>query len=158
MNTLKTIFLMTLMMVLFLFVGYLIGGNSGMAIAFFFSLSMNFGTHWYSDKVVLKIKEINRETAHRLYLIVEQLAQRAGLPMPGIYLINDPTPNAFATGRDPGHSAVAAATGIVQGLNNEEFAGVLEHELAHVKHRDILIGTIAATLVGTNTFIAQMAG
>ena len=161
MNTLKTVFLMTLMMVLFLLVGYLIGGNSGMAIAFFFSLAMNFGTYWFSDKVVLamyRAKEINKETSPRLYSIVEQLAQRAGLPMPRIYLIEDNTPNAFATGRDPGHAAVAATTGIVNGLNDQELAGVLGHELAHVKHRDILIGTIAATLVGTITFIAQMAG
>ena len=161
MNTLKTVFLMTLMMVLFLFVGNLLGGKTGMTIALIFSLAMNFGAYWFSDKVVLSMyraQEVNKDTAPRLYTLVEQLAQNANLPMPRIYVINDPTPNAFATGRNPEHAAVAATSGIIRGLNNDELAGVLGHELAHVKHRDILIGTVAATLVGTITYIAEIAG
>jgi heat shock protein HtpX len=161
MNTLKMVFLMTLMMILFLAVGYLVGGNSGMLIAFVFSIAMNFGSYWFSDKVVLAMyhaKEVSKETAPKLFNVVEQLAKNAGLPMPHIYVIDDPTPNAFATGRDPYHAAIAATTGIIKILNNDELAGVLGHELAHVKHRDILIGTIVATFVGTITFIAQMAG
>ena len=160
MNTLKTVFLMTLMMVLFIFVGNLLGGRSGMTIAFMFALAMNFGSYWFSDKVVLamyKAKEVNAETAPKLYGLVEELSQRATLPMPRVYVIENPTPNAFATGRDPQHAAVAVTTGILKILNTEELAGVIGHELAHVKHRDILIGTIAATFVGTITFVAQMA-
>jgi heat shock protein HtpX len=161
MNAVKTVFLMTLMMVLFLFVGYLLGGNTGMTIALVFSLIMNFGSYWFSDKIVLKMyraKEVNRETTPKFYDMIEGLAKQANLPMPKVYLINDPTPNAFATGRNPDHAAVAATTGILQGLSNEELAGVMAHELAHVKHRDTLISTIAATLVGSISFIAQMAG
>jgi len=160
-NAVKTVFLMTLMMVLFLFVGYLLGGNTGMTIALVFSLIMNFGSYWFSDKIVLKMyraKEVNRETAPKFYDMIERLAKQANLPMPKVYLINDPTPNAFATGRNPEHAAVAATTGILQGLSNEELAGVMAHELAHVKHRDTLISTIAATLVGSISYIAQMAG
>ncbi|RPI71111.1 MAG: zinc metalloprotease HtpX [Ignavibacteriales bacterium] len=161
MNTLKTVFLMTLMMVLFLTVGYFLGGSTGMTIAFIFALILNFGSYWFSDKIVLSLyraKEVTRETAPKFYNMVEQLAQNANLPMPKVYIINDPTPNAFATGRNPKHAAVAATTGILQGLNNDELSGVMAHELAHVKNRDILTGTIAATLVGTITYIAQMAG
>lgn len=160
MNTLKTVFLMTLMMVLFIFVGDLLGGRSGMTVAFMFALAMNFGSYWFSDKVVLamyKAKEVNAESAPKLYGLVEELSQRASLPMPRVYVIENPTPNAFATGRDPQHAAVAVTTGILKILNTEELAGVIGHELAHVKHRDILIGTIAATFVGTITFVAQMA-
>jgi heat shock protein HtpX len=161
MNGIKTAFLMSLMMALFLVAGYAIGGKSGMTIAFVFSLVMNFGSYWFSDKIVLKMyraQPITREQSPKFYDMVEQLAQNANLPMPKVYIINDPTPNAFATGRNPQNAAIAATTGILQGLNNEELAGVMAHELAHVKHRDILIGTIAATLVGTISYIAQMAG
>jgi len=161
MNGLKTVFLMSAMMALFLLVGYAIGGKSGMTIAFVFSLVMNFGSYWFSDKIVLamyKAQPINREQSPKFYDMVAQLAQNANLPMPKVYIINDPTPNAFATGRNPQNAAVAATTGILQGLNNEELAGVMAHELAHVKHRDILISTIAATLVGTISYVAQMAG
>lgn len=161
MNGIKTVFLMSLMMALFLLVGYAIGGKSGMTIAFVFSLVMNFGSYWFSDKIVLKMyraQPITREQSPKFYDMVENLAQNANLPMPKVYIINDPTPNAFATGRNPQNAAVAATTGILQGLNNEELAGVMAHELAHVKHRDILISTIAATLVGTISYIAQMAG
>jgi len=161
MNTLKTVFLMTLMMVLFIFVGNLLGGRSGMTIAFMFAVAMNFGSYWFSDKVVLamyKAKEVNAESAPKLYGLVEELSQRASLPMPRVYVIDNPTPNAFATGRNAQHAAVAVTTGILQILNTEELAGVLGHELAHVKHRDILIGTVVSTFVGTITFVANMAG
>ena len=150
MNTLKTAFLMTLMMILFLFVGYLVGGQNGMTIAFFFSLAMNFGSYWFSDKVVLSMyraKQVDYNTAPELYSVVQQLTHNAGLPMPKIYLIEDETPNAFATGRNPQHAAVAATTGIINSLSREELSGVIGHELGHVKHRDILIGTIASTIV-----------
>lgn len=161
MNAVKTVFLMTLMMALFLAIGYLIGGNTGMTIALVFSLIMNFGSFWFSDKIVLamyRAKEVNRESAPKFYDMVERLARQANLPMPKVYLINDPTPNAFATGRSPKKAAVAATTGILQGLSNDELAGVMAHELAHVKHRDTLISTIAATLVGSISYIAHMAG
>lgn len=161
MNALKTVFLLTLLTVLFLFVGYAIGGQSGMTIAFVMSLMMNFGSYWFSDKIVLmmyRAKEVTREEAPKFYDMVESLSQNANLPMPRVYIIDDPTPNAFATGRNPQNAAVAATTGILRGLNNEELAGVMAHELAHVKNRDILISTIAATIVGTITYIAQMAG
>jgi len=160
-NALKTTFLMTMMIVLFLFVGNLLGGSSGMAIAFVFALVINFGSYWYSDKIVLKLyraKEVTRENSPKFFALVEQLSKNAELPMPKLYIINDPTPNAFATGRNPQHAAVAATTGILNGLDNDELSGVIAHELAHIKHRDILIGTIAATVVGTITFIAQIAG
>lgn len=161
MNMFKTFLLMLVMMGLFLVVGYLLGGKTGMTIAFIFSLVMNFGSYWFSDKIVLKMyraKEVSRETAPKFYNMIEQLTQQSNLPMPKVYIINDPTPNAFATGRNPKNSAVAATTGILQGLNDQEIAGVMAHELAHVKHRDILIGTVAATLVGTISYTAQMAG
>jgi len=161
MNSVKTVFLMTAMMALFLLVGYAIGGNSGMTIAFIFALVMNFGSYWFSDKIVLKMyraQQVTREQSPKFYNMVEQLAQNANLPMPKVYIINDPTPNAFATGRNPKNAAVAATTGILQSLNNEEMAGVMAHELAHVKNRDILVSTIAATLVGSITYIAQIAG
>ena len=128
MNGLKTAFLMSAMMALFLLVGYAIGGRSGMTIAFVFSLVMNFGSYWFSDKIVLamyKAQPITREQSPKFYDMVEQLAQNANLPMPKVYIINDPTPNAFATGRNPQNAAVAATTGILQGLNNEELAGVM---------------------------------
>lgn len=161
MNSVKTVFLMTAMMALFLLVGYALGGNSGMTIAFIFALIMNFGSYWFSDKIVLKMyraQEVTREQAPKFYNMVEQLAKNANLPMPKVYIINDPTPNAFATGRNPKNAAVAATTGILQSLTNDEMAGVMAHELAHVKNRDILVSTIAATLVGSITYIAQMAG
>jgi heat shock protein HtpX len=161
MNSLKTVFLMTLMIVLFLFVGNLLGGKTGMTIALIFSLAMNFGSYWFSDKIVLKMyraQPVTKEQQPNFYNVVERLAKSANLPMPKVYVIDDPTPNAFATGRNPQHAAVAATTGILRILNEEELSGVMAHELAHVKHRDILTGTIASTLVGTITYIAQMAG
>jgi heat shock protein HtpX len=161
MNSLKTVFLMTLMIVLFLFVGNLLGGKSGMTIALIISLAMNFGSYWFSDKIVLKMyraQPVTKEQQPKLYNTVERLSRSANLPMPKVYIIDDPTPNAFATGRNPQNAAVAATTGILRILNDDELAGVMAHELAHVKNRDILIGTIASTVVGTITYIAQMAG
>lgn len=161
MNGFKTAILMTIMMVLFLIVGNLIGGERGMMFAFVFSLIMNFGSYWFSDKIVLtmyRAQEVSQQDYPQLYDIVENLSQRADLPMPKVYIMNNPTPNAFATGRNPNHSAVAVTTGIMQILNREELEGVISHELTHVKNRDILVGTIAATLVGTITMIARMAG
>ncbi len=161
MNSLKTVFLMTLMMVLFLIVGGALGGETGLIIAFIFSLTLNFGSYWFSDKIVLKMyraKEVTREQNPRLYDTVAKLADQAQLPMPRVYIAENPTPNAFATGRNPDNGAVAVTTGILRILNQQELEGVLAHELAHIKNRDILISTIAATLVGTITFIARMAG
>lgn len=161
MNGFKTAILMTAMMVLFILVGNLIGGETGMTFAFVFSLALNFGSYWFSDKIVLKMyraQEVSEKDAPQLYNIVENLSSKAELPMPRVYIMNNPTPNAFATGRNPEHSAVAVTTGIMNILNKEELEGVVAHELSHIKNRDILVSTIAATLVGTITFIARMAG
>jgi heat shock protein HtpX len=122
---------------------------------------MNFGSYWFSDKIVLSMyraHEVTREQYPQLYDVVENLAMKAEMPMPKVYVMDNPTPNAFATGRNPQHSAVAVTTGILKMLNRDELTGVISHELSHIKNRDILIGTIAATLVGTITFIARMAG
>lgn len=161
MTGIKTFLLMTAMMVLFLIVGEVLGGQQGLIIALIFSLAINFGSYWFSDKVVLamyRAQEAPREQLPSLYRLVEKLTQNADLPMPKIYVINNQTPNAFATGRNPENAAVAVTTGILNILNEDELEGVLAHELAHVKHRDILISTIAATLVGTITFLARLAG
>lgn len=161
MNGVKTAFLMTAMMVLFLLVGSLLGGEQGLIIAFVFSLAMNFGAYWFSDKMVLamyRAREVSREEAPVLYDVVEKLSSQAELPMPKVYIMENPTPNAFATGRNPDNSAVAATTGILNILSREELEGVIAHELTHIKNRDILVSTIAATLVGTITFLARMAG
>ncbi|MCX6151845.1 MAG: zinc metalloprotease HtpX [Ignavibacteriales bacterium] len=160
MNTFRTVFLMTLMMVLLLFVGELLGGSSGMMIAFLISLVMNFGSYWFSDKIVLMMyhaKQVNESEFPKLYSTVRRLSQFAQLPMPKVYVMENPAPNAFATGRNPEHAAVAVTTGILNILSEDELSGVLAHELAHVKHRDILLGTITATLVGTITYVAHMA-
>lgn len=161
MNTLKTVFLMTLLTVLFVVVGNLLGGQTGMFIALVFAVGMNFMSYWFSDKIVLamyKAKEVDDRSAPRLYQMVSSLSSRAGLPMPRVYIIDSATPNAFATGRNPQHAAVAVTTGIVRMLNDDEMAGVIGHELAHIKNRDILIGTVAASFAGAITWIAQMAG
>jgi len=161
MNALKTVFLMTLMMMLFLLVGGLLGGRDGLMIAFIFSLVMNFFSYWFSDKIVLSMygaREVTEREAPQLYRLVRKLTQNAGLPMPKVYVIDNPNPNAFATGRNPQNAAVAVTTGILRILNDDELEGVLAHELAHVKHRDILLATIVATFVGTITFISRMAG
>lgn len=161
MNSFKTAVLMTMMMVLFILVGSALGGESGMMIAFIFSLAINFGSYWFSDKIVLtmyRANEVTRNEYPELFNIVETLAQKASLPMPKVYIMDNPSPNAFATGRNPDNAAVAVTTGLLKILNKEETAGVISHELMHIKNRDILVGTIAATLVGTITFIARLAG
>ncbi len=159
-NTLKTVFLMTLMMVLLLAVGSAIGGRSGLVIAFVFSLLMNFFAYWFSDKIVLAMygaRQVTEAEAPKLHAMVRRLATRAGIPMPKIYIIPSLTPNAFATGRNPQNAAVAVTEGILRLLDEDELEGVLGHELAHVKHRDILTATIVATMVGAITFLARMA-
>ena len=161
MNTIKTVFLMTLMMVLLMIVCSFFGGEQGIIMAFVFSLVMNFGAYWFSDKIVLmmyRAKEVNEADAPQLYSLVARVASQAQLPMPRVYIIPGETPNAFATGRNTEHAAVAVTEGITKLLSTDELEGVLAHEFAHIKHRDILTGTLVATMVGTITFVARMAG
>jgi len=158
-NTLKTTFLLAVLTVLFVLVGKAIGGQSGMLFAFGLAVVMNVGSYWFSDKIVLKMyraKEVSESEAPVLYRIVRNLATRAQIPMPRVYVIQNDAPNAFATGRNPEHAAVAATTGILQILTEEELTGVMAHELSHVTHRDILISTVAATIAGAVSFLAQM--
>ncbi|KAB0671319.1 zinc metalloprotease HtpX [Oryzomonas sagensis] len=160
MNMLKTTLLMGLLTVLLVTIGAAIGGRGGMTMAFLLAAGMNFFSYWFSDKVVLSMygaRQIEEADDPRFYGIVRRLAQRANLPMPKVYLIDSDTPNAFATGRNPEHAAVAATTGIMRILGDDELAGVMAHELAHVKNRDILISTIAATFAGAITYLAHMA-
>lgn len=160
MNIFRTTLLLTVLTVLLVLAGNALGGASGMKIAFIMALVMNFGSYWFSDKIVLKMyraQEVTRAEAPELYGMVEQLSRNAGLPMPKTYIIQNPAPNAFATGRNPSHAAVAVTTGILQLLDRNELMGVLGHELAHVKHRDILIGSIAATIAGAITMMANIA-
>jgi len=160
MNTMKTFLLMGLLTVLLVFVGNLLGGQSGMLMAFMFALAMNFGTYWFSDKIVLRMyraQEVSRADNPRLFDLVEELAGRAGLPMPRVYVIPGDQPNAFATGRNPQHAAVAVTEGIMRTLSADELRGVIGHELSHVKNRDILVGTVAATIAGAISMIANMA-
>lgn len=160
MNTLKTTFLMTLMTVLLVLLGGALGGRGGMTMALVIAGGMNFISYWFSDKIVLSMygaREISEADDPRFHAVVRRLAQRANLPMPKVYLIDSDTPNAFATGRNPEHAAVAATSGILRILSEDELAGVMAHELAHVKNRDILISTIAATFAGAITYLAHMA-
>ncbi len=160
MNVLRTTFLMALLTVVFVIVGRLLGGQSGMIMAFVFAVAMNGFSYWFSDKMVLKMygaREVSEADAPELHSIVRNLATRAHLPMPKVYMIDSPQPNAFATGRNPEHAAVAVTSGIMGILDREELSGVLGHELAHVQHRDILIGTIAATMAGAISMLAQWA-
>ncbi|MBK7256828.1 MAG: zinc metalloprotease HtpX [Ignavibacteriae bacterium] len=160
MNTTKTVFLMAVMTVLLVFAGSLIGGKGGMMIAFVMALVMNVGSYWFSDKIVLRMyggQELTQADAPELFQITRELAANGGLPMPKVYLIRGDQPNAFATGRDPDHAAIAVTEGIMRLLSRDELRGVIAHELAHVKHRDILIGTIAATMAGAISMIANMA-
>lgn len=159
-NTLRTVFLMTLVFVLFLFVGFLLGGQGGMIIAFIFALGMNFFSYWKSDKLVLKMynaEEVDQQSAPKLYNTVKELAEEADLPVPRVYIIPQKQPNAFATGRNPENSAVAVTRGIMDVLDWDELRGVLAHELAHVKNRDILTQTIVSTVVGAITMLSQFA-
>jgi heat shock protein HtpX len=160
MNTVKTVGLMVLLMGLMMFVGQWLGQEQGLVMAFVLSLLMNLGMYWFSDKIVLMsygARQISEEEAPRLYAIVRKLAQQAELPMPKVYIIPGQTPNAFATGRNPEHAAVAATEGILRALSEDELEGVLAHELAHVKHRDILTGTIVASMAGAIVFLSRMA-
>jgi heat shock protein HtpX len=160
MNTLKTMVLLVTLTVLFIFIGALLGGRSGMTIALFIALVMNFFAYWFSDKIVLRMygaREVSEAEAPELYSIVRTLSQKAGLPMPKVYIIDADQPNAFATGRNPRHGAVAVTTGIMRLLDRNELAGVISHELAHIKNRDILVSTIAATIAGAISYLAQMA-
>lgn len=158
-NTLKTAFLLVIMTVIFMTVGFLLGGQKGMTIAFIAALGMNFFSYWFSDKIVLKMygaKPITEAESPILYNSVRKLATKGNLPMPKVYIIESETPNAFATGRNPTHAAVAVTTRLMGMLTPEELEGVLAHELAHVYGRDILIGTIAATFAGAIMMLANI--
>ncbi len=159
-NTLKTFILMAALTGLFMVGGQILGGRHGMVLALVIALVMNFFAYWNSDKMALamnKAREVSEAEAPELHQIVARLAQRAGLPKPRVYIVDNPTPNAFATGRNPEHAAVAVTTGIMQVLNKEELEGVLGHELGHIKNRDILISSIAAVMAGAISYLATMA-
>src|SRR3989338_538407 len=158
-NKLKTVILLASLTALLLFVGNLIGGYNGLIIAGIFAIIMNFGSYWFSDKIVLmmyRAKEV-ADKSHPLYKTVKEVSEMAKLPMPKVYIIPTDASNAFATGRNPKHAAVAATNGILNLLNHEELKGVMAHEMAHVKNRDILISTIAGTIAGVISYIATMA-
>jgi heat shock protein HtpX len=160
MNALKTTFLMALMTVLLVLAGGAIGGRSGMTFALVMAGVMNFVSYWFSDKIVLAMysaRQVTESDYPDFYGLVRQLAVAAGMPMPKVYIIDSETPNAFATGRNPDHAAVAATTGIMRILTRDELTGVMAHELSHVRHRDILISSIAATIAGAITYLAHMA-
>ncbi len=159
-NALKTTLLLGLLTGLFIAIGGLLGGRSGMVIAFAMALVMNFVSYWFSDKIVLRMygaQPIGEAEAPIVYRIVRNLATRAGIPMPKLYLIAAPTPNAFATGRSPQHAAVAVTDGILRIMSEQELEGVLAHELSHVLNRDVLISTVAATIAGAISMLANMA-
>src|SRR3954470_1641044 len=158
MNFFRTAILLAGLTALFMGVGYLIGGSSGAMIALVVAAGMNLFTYWNSDRMVLSMygaQEVDARTAPDLYALVQELAGRAGLPMPRVYIIDNPQPNAFATGRDPEHAAVAVNTGLLNTLSREEAAGVIAHELAHIKNRDTLTMTITATIAGAISMLAQ---
>ncbi len=160
MNQVKTYILMALLTILLVWVGSLLGGRTGAIFAFIFAAVMNFSVYWFSDRIILKMyraQEVTEAETPGLHRVVRELAQRGRLPMPKVYIIQNEAPNAFATGRNPQHAAVAVTTGIMKLLNEDELKGVLAHELSHIRHRDILIGTIAATIAGAISFIATMA-
>ena len=158
MNTMRTGLLMAALMGLFLAAGYLLGREQGMLIAFVMAAGMNLFAYWNADKMVLRMhgaKQVDRQSAPEFYALVEELAQRGGLPMPKVYIMDNPQPNAFATGRNPQNAAVAATTGLLRILNKEEIAGVMAHELAHVKNRDTLVMTMTATIAGAISMLAN---
>lgn len=159
MNTVKTFTLMAALTALLMGVGYLLGRQNGLIIALVLALIMNFGSYWFSDKIVLGMygaQPVDPARAPDLYRMLERLSANAGLPVPRLYVIDQPTPNAFATGRNPEHGVVAVTTGILQILSRDELEGVVAHELAHIKNRDMLTSTIAATLAGAISSLGQM--
>lgn len=157
-NGLKTALLLGLLSGMLLLIGEIAGGANGLMLAFVIAAVMNLGSYWFSDKIVLRMYRAQEvPPSHRLYTITEGLARQAGLPMPKVYIIPDASPNAFATGRNPQHAAVAATEGLLQLLNEQELAGVIAHELAHVRNRDILIGSVAATIAAAIMMAARMA-
>jgi heat shock protein HtpX len=159
-NVLRTTILLAALTALFLVIGAALGGNQGLFIAFVFALLMNFASYWFSDKIVLSMygaREVSPNEAPDLHRLVQRLAQRAGIPMPRVYIIPSDAPNAFATGRNPQHGALAVTEGILRMLDTDELAGVLAHELGHIRNRDTLIMTVAATLAGAITMLAHMA-
>jgi heat shock protein HtpX len=159
MSTIKTAMLLAALTGLFLLIGVLIGGRTGLIVAFGFAAAMNFFAYWSSDKLALRMagaREVSVQQEPRLHAIVEELAAQAGVPKPRVYMVHNETPNAFATGRNPKHAAVAVTTGIVRLLDDRELRGVIGHELAHVKNRDILTSSIVATLAGAISMLAWM--
>ncbi len=160
MNNIKTLFLLVTLTLILIWAGGALGGRQGMTIALIFALMMNFFAYWFSDKIVLRMyraRQVSKAEAPELHTIVRSLIRKAGMPMPKVYVINEDQPNAFATGRNTKHAAVAVTTGIMRILSYEELQGVIGHELAHVRHRDILISTIAATIAGAISYLAYMA-
>ena len=160
MNTIKTALLLGALTGLLMLIGGLFGGRQGVVIAFIFAMVMNFGSYWFSDKLVLrmyKARPVSESEAPELHAMVKNLALKASLPMPHVYIIPGDTPNAFATGRDESHAVVAVTEGILRILDRDELEGVISHELTHIKNRDMLIGSIAATLAGTIVMLAHMA-
>jgi heat shock protein HtpX len=160
MNQAKTFFLMVILTIIFVALGSLIGGQNGAFIAFLIALVMNFVSYWFCDKIVLKMygaRQVSENEAPQLYTMVSSLAQKASIPIPKVYIIENDSPNAFATGRNPSNGVVAVTTGIMRILSREELEGVLAHEISHIKHRDILVQTVAATLAGAITMIANFA-
>jgi len=158
-NTIKTILLLTALNLLLLFIGEMAGGKEGLTIALIFAGIMNFTAYWFSDKIVLSLyraKPVSPEQAPGLYRIVEELSARANIPTPRVYIIPAPSPNAFATGRSPKHSAVAVTEGLLDLLSEEEIRGVLSHEISHIKNRDTLISTITATIAGAIIYLSRM--
>ncbi|HLC19005.1 MAG TPA: zinc metalloprotease HtpX [Thermodesulfobacteriota bacterium] len=160
MNYLKTAMLLAVLTAILVFLGDTLGGRQGAIVALVFAGFMNFFSYWYSDKIVLRIyraRPVDEESEPGLHGIVRDLTMKAGMPMPRVYMMDNPTPNAFATGRNPNHAAVAVTTGIMKLLNKEELSGVIGHELSHISNRDILIATIAATIAGAISYLAHMA-
>ncbi len=157
-NLMKTAILMAAITALFMLLGRYLGGQTGMLLALLVAIGMNFFSYWFSDKIVLKMykaREVDETSAPQFVAMVRELAQRANIPSPKVYLIDEDAPNAFATGRNPAHAAVAATTGIVRSLSARELRGVMAHELAHIKHRDILLSTISATMAGAIGMLAN---
>lgn len=159
-NTFKTTILLATLTGLFVVIGSALGGQTGMVIAFMLAIALNMGAWWFSDKIALRMsgaREVSYPDAPQLHQLVETLAERANMPKPRVYVIETEAPNAFATGRSPSHGAVAVTTGLMQTLNRDELAGVIAHELAHIKHRDTLISSVAASIAGAITMLAEMA-